>query len=543
MTSSQTPASTPRRGVLTVFADLRVAAKLAVGFGVLLLITAAVGALGLQRLAQAQDRMTAVGMQTVPSLEAVGQLHEKFSTSRFLVANVAVTPVVANKYRVVADSRALDKSLDEELARYRNLNLEGRQEATDRFDAALKQWRELRDGDGFRLALAGEHARFDSFRVQRMTPSYDAATQALRDLEKIEWDAAEQAVVDSRASYVRTRNLMVGAILTAITLGILLTWLLTRVMAAPLNRAMAVLAQVAQGRLDVRLNVSSRDEVGQMSVALDSALDSLQGAMREMGDNAESLAAASEELSATAEQIAGVTTRSAQQISVVSDSAGNVSGSVGTVAAGTEQMSASIREIATGATAASQVATEAVTVAASTKGTVTKLGQSSLEVGNVVKLITTIAEQTNLLALNATIEAARAGEAGKGFAVVAAEVKELAQETAKATGEIYSRVEAIQSDTSEAVAAIDRIAQIITDINESQQSIASAVEEQTATTTEMGRSAQTAASGTQDIARRVATIASGANEAGVGAANTAAAATELSRMASTIQTLIGRFHY
>ncbi|CCG05746.1 Methyl-accepting chemotaxis protein [Blastococcus saxobsidens DD2] len=149
---------------------------------------------------------------------------------------------------------------------------------------------------------------------------------------------------------------------------------------------------------------------------------------------------------------------------MVSGAAEEVSRSVQTVAAGAEQMGASIREIASNAAEASQVAARAVDAAAATTATVAKLGDSSAEIGNVVKVITSIAEQTNLLALNATIEAARAGEAGKGFAVVANEVKELAQETAKATEDIAKRVLAIQGDTTAAVAAIEEISSIVAQI-------------------------------------------------------------------------------
>ncbi|MBA3782385.1 MAG: methyl-accepting chemotaxis protein, partial [Nocardioides sp.] len=172
---------------------------------------------------------------------------------------------------------------------------------------------------------------------------------------------------------------------------------------------------------------------------------------------------------------------------------------------------------------------------------VSKLGTSSQEIGNVVKVITSIAEQTNLLALNATIEAARAGEAGKGFAVVANEVKELARETANATEDIARRVEAIQGDTGGAVEAIREIATIITSINDYQLTIASAVEEQTATTSEMSRNVAEASAGSGEIASNIAGVAAAADTTTQSVTQTLDAINELARMSNDLRSEVGRF--
>ncbi|WP_435869619.1 methyl-accepting chemotaxis protein [Actinoplanes xinjiangensis] len=225
----------------------------------------------------------------------------------------------------------------------------------------------------------------------------------------------------------------------------------------------------------------------------------------------------------------------------MADSAATMSLNIQTVAAGSEEMGASIREISESATQAVRVANRAVEVTLSTSEVMAKLGASSAEIGEVIKTITAIAEQTNLLALNATIEAARAGEMGKGFAVVASEVKELSQETARATEDIGLRVAAIQADTAGAVAAIEEISEIIGRINEFQTTIASAVEEQTVTTNEMSRNVSEAAQAGSRVADTISGVATSVQLTTVGVAEADKAATQLAGMSTDLRRIVERF--
>jgi methyl-accepting chemotaxis protein len=298
---------------------------------------------------------------------------------------------------------------------------------------------------------------------------------------------------------------------------------------------------MAEGDLTRRVEVVSTDEVGAMAVSLNTAMDSMRDTLETVQGSATSLAAASEQLTGVSSQIAATAEETAAQAGVVAAASEEVSRNVQTVAASSEEMGASIREIAQNTHEAVKVAAQAVTAAETANSTVSKLGDSSIEIGNVVKVITSIAEQTNLLALNATIEAARAGEAGKGFAVVANEVKDLAQETARATEDISRRVAAIQTDTTGAVESIGDIGRIISRINDFQVTISSAVEEQTATTNEMNRSVSEAATGSAEIAANIAGVATAAQMTTESVADSQRASEELARMSGDLQTLIGRF--
>jgi len=350
--------------------------------------------------------------------------------------------------------------------------------------------------------------------------------------------AAERAEV---AGTTRTTSLVAAAV--ALLLTALIGAGIARSVVRGVREVRDGLQRIAGKDLSVRVPVRGADETGQMAEALNGVAVVLGDVLTGARVAAEAVATSSHQLEASAGAMADTARDTSAQTDLVSGAADEVSRSVATVAAGAEEMSASIREIAQNANEAARVAAGAVGEAEQTNLTIQKLGISSKEIGDVVKVITSIAEQTNLLALNATIEAARAGEAGKGFAVVANEVKELAQETARATEDIARRVEAIQTDTGSAVTAIGRIGEVIGQINDFQLTIASAVEEQTATTNEMSRNIAEAAGGSGEIAANVSAVSAAATRTTQTLTGAREEVGKLAVMAADLRATVSQFTY
>ena len=316
---------------------------------------------------------------------------------------------------------------------------------------------------------------------------------------------------------------------------------LVQEMETTVDLLLETVAGAASGDLTLEVPACPSGALSNMGDGIAALLRRLRDDIGRISDTASLLASAAEEMSAPSRTLSDNSTDTTQRSQALSSASTQVSEHISTVAAGTEEMSASIREISQNTARATEVAASAVRLAEETNQTIAKLGDSSAEIGQVIKVITSIAQQTNLLALNATIEAARAGQAGKGFAVVANEVKELAKETAKATGDISQRIETIQGDTMNAVEAIEKIGTIIEQIDEIQATIASSVEQQTATTNEIARSVAAASVGAADIAESGNGVAERARDNSTGAQEVRFASDELARMASELQTLVEGF--
>jgi methyl-accepting chemotaxis protein len=366
-----------------------------------------------------------------------------------------------------------------------------------------------------------------------------------------------------------TQEIVAGA---AVLIGLLIAFFIARGIIGPLSGLTSGMKELAGGNFGVVLpGLDRKDEVGDMAQAVEAfkvlaeqrARDEAEAKIKQdldaakqrkadmikladnfesaVGEIIETVSASSTELEASASTLTATAERAQELTTMVAAASEEASTNVQSVASATEEMTSSVNEISRQVQDSARMANEAVDQARKTNDRVSELSKAAARIGDVVELINTIAGQTNLLALNATIEAARAGEAGRGFAVVASEVKALAEQTAKATGEIGQQISGIQAATQESVNAIKEISGTIERLSEISSTIAAAVEEQGAATQEISRNVQQAAQGTQQVSSNITDVQRGASETGSASSQVLSSAKSLSSDSNRLKLEVGKF--
>jgi methyl-accepting chemotaxis protein len=414
--------------------------------------------------------------------------------------------------------------------------------------------------------------RGDDLYYHSITPVIvDAVGQMDKTKESIgkAFDKTNTETRDLISTTITMQELVAGL---AVLLGLAIAFLIARGIIRPLAGLTAGMKELASGNFGVILpGLDRKDEVGDMAQAVETFKVKAEDKAREeaetkikqdevlarqrkaemarMADDFESavgqivatVSSASTQLEASAGTLTATAERAQELTGVVASASEEASANVQSVASATEELTSSVNENSRQVQESARMASEAVGQARGTTERVSELSKAASRIGDVVELINTIAGQTNLLALNATIEAARAGEAGRGFAVVASEVKALAEQTAKATGEIGQQINGIQAATEDSVNAIKEISGTIERLSEISSTIAAAVEEQGAATQEISRNVQQAAQGTQQVSSNVADVQRGATETGSASSQVLSAAQTLSADSGRLRLEVGRF--
>ena len=412
----------------------------------------------------------------------------------------------------------------------------------------------------------------DELYYKAITPLTVATIGQLDTLKEAIDKAFEQTSADTDARIsgtILTQEIVAGA---AVLLGLLIAFLIARGIIKPLFGLTSGMKQLAAGDFGVVLpGLDRKDEVGEMAQAVETfkvkaeekahqeaeakiGQDQIASRQRKedmirladgfetaVGKIVETVSSASTELEASATTLTSTAARAQELTTMVAAASEEASTNVQSVASATEELTSSVNEISRQVQESARMANEAVDQARKTNDRVGELSKAAARIGDVVELINTIAGQTNLLALNATIEAARAGEAGRGFAVVASEVKALAEQTAKATGEIGQQISGIQAATHESVGAIKEISGTIERLSEISSTIAAAVEEQGAATQEISRNVQQAAQGTQQVSSNIVDVQRGASETGAASSQVLTSAQSLSSDSNRLKLEVGKF--
>jgi PAS domain S-box-containing protein len=412
--------------------------------------------------------------------------------------------------------------------------------------------------------------KYDEMAVLLTGPARELYDAAKADLEKLVAVQVKEAKAEYQASqheYVFVIAIAASLLAMGMLIGGLLGRQTIRAIVQPLQRLNKAMLNVTEGKLDNRIVVEREDELGvalrnlqtvQAIVRFDreeiKAIDKRASIQRKtemkklaegfesaVGEIIETVSSASTQLEASADTLTSTAERGQELTAMVAAASEEASTNVQSVASATEELSTSVNEIGRQVQESARMANEAVDQARSTNQRVSELSKAATRIGDVVELINTIAGQTNLLALNATIEAARAGDSGRGFAVVASEVKALAEQTAKATGEIGQHISGIQSATQESVNAIKQISGTIERLSEISSTIAAAVEEQGAATQEISRNVQQAAQGTQQVSINISDVKRGASETGSASAQVLSAAQSLSGDSNRLKLEVDKF--
>ena len=552
-----------------MLARLSIRAKITAVVAFMLAAMSAMGALNVRQMYVINSSTVDIVSNWLPSVQTLGELRAATITYRAIVRSHLLATNEAGKQ---AQEELLAKwtdILDKARKTYEPMITTAEERAI--YNEFSASWAEYFDGVKQVLVLSRKNEDNEARALHaKASLAGVKADEALQKDVLLNSRGADAAGMRAAEGFDAAIKMVLVSLVLAMIVGIGAAILLVRDVSAGIKSIVAPMQALGGGDLSAQVpHQGEKTEIGVMANALQvfkdaliakkasdeaAALDAdakiqrgqrVDGITREfeslIGEVVGSLSSASTELETSAGTLTSSAARAQELTTMVAAASEEASTNVQSVASATEEMASSINEIGRQVQESARMANEAVDQARKTNDRVSELSKAAARIGDVVELINTIAGQTNLLALNATIEAARAGDAGRGFAVVASEVKALAEQTAKATGEIGQQISGIQAATQESVGAIKEISGTIEKLSEISSTIAAAVEEQGAATQEISRNVQQAAQGTQQVSSHIVDVQRGAGETGSASSQVLSSAQSLSSESNRLKLEVGKF--
>src|SRR6478609_8438355 len=556
-----------------MLATISIRAKIISVVAFLLVAMAGMGLLAVTKMRSMNANTTEITTSWMPSVRVLGELRASVITYRNVVRQHMLSETLEDKLANEKTAGTVIEALSKARKSYEPMITSPEERRL--YNEWAKLWDDYKKGTEDVMALSRKEAgkvphdaqELNTKTVNKIGLASDEVLMKDIDLNTKGGDQAAQDAADSYYYAFMLVSIILGA---AVIIGIGVSFYLVQDVSAGINSIIQPMQALGKGDLSAEVpHRGEKTEIGAMADTLqvfkealiakkaaDAAaardaeakiergrrVDSITRDFESMiGEIVETVSSASTELEASAGTLSATAERSQQLTSTVAAASDEASTNVQSVASATEELSSSVNEISRQVQESARMATDAVGQARVTNDRVSELSKAAARIGDVVELINTIAGQTSLLALNATIEAARAVEAGRGFAVVASEVKALAEQTAKATGEIGQQITGIQAATQESVTAIREISGSIERLSEISSTIAAAVEEQGAATQEISRNVQQAAQGTQQVSSNISDVQRGAGETGAASSQVLSAAQSLSGDSNRLRREVGKF--
>ncbi len=556
-----------------MLAKLSIRAKIISVVAFLLVAMMGVGLLAAQSMRAINANTVDITTNWLPSVRVLGELRAGVITYRNVIREHMLSQTLEEKQAAEKTLATVVESNTKIRANYEPMITSPEERAL--YNQWVDTWNRYKKGTEDVMALSRKEAgkipheahELNTKTVNKIGLEADEILRKDIDLNNTGADKAAKDAADNFSSAFMLLCMMIGA---AVVIGVGVSFLMVRDVSA--GMASIISPMQALGRGDLAADVPHQGEKTEMGAMADTlqvfkealiakkAADEAAAADAEakiergrrvdgitrnfetmIGEIVQTVSSASTQLEASAGTLSSTAKRSEELTTAVAAASEEASTNVQSVASATEELSSSVTEISRQVQESARMAGDAVGQARTTNERVSELSKAAARIGDVVELINTIAGQTNLLALNATIEAARAGEAGRGFAVVASEVKALAEQTAKATGEIGQQISGIQAATQESVGAIKEISSTIERLSEISSTIAAAVEEQGAATQEISRNVQQAAQGTQQVSANITDVQRGATETGSASTQVLSAAQSLSGDSNRLKLEVSKF--